>query len=110
MMRRRRPVLRTAALVGGTAAVAHHAGVRSQQRQDAEYTQDAQIADLQQQQAMQQQAAMQAPAAAPLPQAPAKTGPSEEDMARLKQLADLHEQGVLTDEEFAQQKGKILGY
>jgi len=28
---------------------------------------------------------------------------------QLKQLADLHSQGVLTDEEFAAQKAKLLG-
>jgi hypothetical protein len=33
---------------------------------------------------------------------------SEDSMARLKELAGLHEQGVLTDEEFAQQKAKLL--
>ncbi len=27
----------------------------------------------------------------------------------LKQMAELHDQGVLTDEEFAAQKAKILG-
>ena len=30
-------------------------------------------------------------------------------MDQLKQLADLRDQGVLTDEEFAEQKGRILG-
>jgi hypothetical protein len=30
-------------------------------------------------------------------------------LAELKQLSELHESGVLTDEEFAQQKAKILG-
>ncbi|HEY4826042.1 MAG TPA: SHOCT domain-containing protein [Solirubrobacteraceae bacterium] len=30
-------------------------------------------------------------------------------MARLQDLGKLHEQGILTDEEFAQQKAKILG-
>jgi hypothetical protein len=31
-------------------------------------------------------------------------------MEQLQQLGQLHEQGVLTDEEFAAQKAKILGY
>ena len=30
-------------------------------------------------------------------------------MERLKELGELHEQGILTDEEFAAQKAKILG-
>jgi hypothetical protein len=36
-------------------------------------------------------------------------GISEESLARLKSLADLHDQGVLTDAEFAEQKARILG-
>ena len=43
-----------------------------------------------------------APAAAPAP-------PAADPIAQLKDLADLHTQGVLTDEEFAVQKAKILG-
>jgi hypothetical protein len=42
-----------------------------------------------------------APAAAPAPAA--------DPIAQLKDLADLHTAGVLTDEEFAVQKAKILG-
>ena len=30
-------------------------------------------------------------------------------MAQLQQLADLHAQGILTDEEFAAKKAQILG-
>jgi Short C-terminal domain len=33
---------------------------------------------------------------------------SAESVERLEQLGKLHEQGVLTDEEFAQQKQKVL--
>jgi len=36
-------------------------------------------------------------------------GMDAQAMQRLKELADLHEQGVLTDEEFAAQKTRILG-
>ncbi|HYI35292.1 MAG TPA: SHOCT domain-containing protein [Thermoleophilaceae bacterium] len=43
--------------------------------------------------------------APPAPQAAAPADPIEQ----LKQLGQLHEQGVLTDEEFAAQKAKILG-
>jgi Short C-terminal domain len=41
------------------------------------------------------------------PQAPP---PAEDDsIAKLKELGELHQSGVLTDEEFAAQKAKILG-
>jgi len=88
--------------VGGTAAVAHHAGTKSAQAQAQEDAQNQQIADLQQQQV----------AAAPPPPAPAApTGGalSADAMAQLKQLGELHEQGVLSDTEFTAAKDKILG-
>ena len=52
--------------------------------------------------------------AAPPPEAPAApvaaapTGMTDEKIATLQKLADLHKSGVLTDEEFAAQKAKIL--
>ena len=49
------------------------------------------------------------PAAAPQSPDSAAGGLDAEAMKRLKELADLHEQGVLTDEEFAAQKARILG-
>jgi putative oligomerization/nucleic acid binding protein len=60
MMRRRRPLMRTAMVAGGAAAVG------------------------------------------------AAAGPSQETLERLKQLGQLHEQGILTDEEFAREKAKLL--
>ena len=44
------------------------------------------------------------PGAAPAPAAPAGI-----DMEQLKQLGELHAAGVLTDEEFAAAKAKLLG-
>jgi hypothetical protein len=44
---------------------------------------------------------------APAPAAPAE--PAADPIAQLKELADLRAAGVLTDEEFAVQKAKILG-
>jgi hypothetical protein len=44
---------------------------------------------------------------APAPAAPAQAAP--DPIEQLKQLGDLHAQGVLTDEEFAAQKAKLLG-
>jgi hypothetical protein len=85
-MLRRRPLLRaaaTTAVVAGTAgAVRHH--------QDQKYANQA--------------AEQQAPQAAPEAAAPA-----EDPYEALKKLAELHDQGILTDEEFAAQKAKILG-
>ena len=40
---------------------------------------------------------------------PSSGGLDSGQMDQLKQLADLRDQGVLTDEEFAEQKGRILG-
>jgi hypothetical protein len=48
-------------------------------------------------------------AAAPTPAAAGGGGISEEDIAKLKQLAELRDQGVLTDAEFEQEKKEILG-
>jgi Short C-terminal domain len=49
-----------------------------------------------------------APSAGPAPAAP--SGITAQDTERLGELGKLHEQGVLTDEEFSQQKSKILGW
>jgi hypothetical protein len=49
---------------------------------------------------------MNAPGA-PAPQAAAPQ--AQDTVEQLKQLADLHSQGLLTDDEFTQQKGKLLG-
>jgi Short C-terminal domain len=45
--------------------------------------------------------------APPPPQAPA--APAADPIEQLKQLGALHQQGILTDEEFAAQKAKLLG-
>ena len=92
----RRPVLRTVgrtAVIAGTAsAVAGGVNRRQQQKYAA---QDAQA---------QQQAAAAAPAAAPAEAAPS----SDELVDKLKELASLKDQGILTDAEFDAQKAKIL--
>ena len=55
----------------------------------------------------------QAAQAAPPPEqyaAPAPAAPAEDDsMEKLQQLAQLHSQGILSDEEFAAAKAKALG-
>jgi Short C-terminal domain len=41
--------------------------------------------------------------------APAPAAPAADPIEQLKELAELKNQGILTDEEFAAQKAKILG-
>jgi len=103
---------RTAVIAGTASAVA--GSVHGRQEAKAQSAAEAQAYD-QQQQTMQQQqyaadaAAAQGAAAAPAPP-PAAVAPGEDPMiTKLKQLADLHAQGILTDEEFSAQKAKILG-
>jgi len=50
----------------------------------------------------------QAPAPAAPPPAAPRTDPMQDKLAQLKQLGELHTQGVLSDAEFDQQKAKIL--
>ena len=79
---------RTAVVAGTATAVSG----RVARRQNARYAeQDA------------QQYEQQAPPAQAAPPA------EEDDTAKLANLAQLHAQGVLTDEEFAAAKAKILG-
>jgi hypothetical protein len=118
MMRRRRgPSLLGVAAVAGTAAyVGNKSAQKGAQQQANEQAQNQQLADLEQQNAalaaqqqllLQQQAAAAAPA--PVAAAPAAPAPSGGiDMEKLKQLADLHTAGILSDEEFAAAKAKVL--
>ena len=123
MLRRRvvgRAMVRTA-VVGGTAyAVGHHAATKSAQQQYTDEQQNAQLADLQNQQAAQQQQGyyQQAPPPPPMYQQPAppppqaaapSSGLTDESIAQLKKLGDLHESGILSDAEFEAAKQKILG-
>jgi hypothetical protein len=86
-----RTVGRTAVIAGTASAVSG----RVQHRQNEKYA-------AQDQQQYDEQMAAQAAAAPPPAAAP--------DMnAELTQLAQLHQQGILTDEEFAAKKAQILG-
>jgi Short C-terminal domain len=103
MMRRRgRPLVRaaaTTAVVAGTAgAVRHH-----QEQKYANQAAQQQAAD----QSAYEQGVAAGQAAAPAAAAPAPSGAI--DMEQLKQLGELHESGVLSDEEFAAAKAKVLG-
>ena len=84
--------MRRRAIVGGAAAagLAYHAGKhRGQDQAEEEYEEEP------------------APSYAPPPPSPpvADRSPADE----LQRLAELHDQGILTDEEFAQAKAKVLG-
>ncbi len=98
-----RGVARTAVVAGTATAVSG----RVQRRQAEKYaSRDAQIY-AEREQAYQQQAAPPPQQAAPPPPPPA--APSQGDVIeQLKQLGELHAQGILTDEEFAAQKAKLL--
>jgi hypothetical protein len=105
MMRRRRPLLRAAA-VGGTAyAVGKHNANRQAEQEQYAQEQDDRISNLE---AQQQQASYQQ-APAPPPPAPAAAPASSPMVDQLNQLAALHQQGILSDEEFAAAKAKLLG-
>jgi Short C-terminal domain len=99
MFRRRRPLMRAAAIGGGAYLAGKHKARAADQRAADEAAQDDRISQLEQQQAP--------PPQAPPPQAAPPAGPSMGD--QLQQLAALHQQGVLTDDEFAAAKSKLLG-
>ena len=84
--RRRRPLLR-AAMVGG---VAYHAGKRRQETIEEDQLNEARLQQLE----AQQTGAPSAPAGVPVEQ--------------LKQIAELRAQGVLSEDEFEQQKRRLL--
>lgn len=94
-----RGVARTAVVAGTATAVSG----RVQRRQAEKFAgRDAQIAADREQAYEEQQ-----PAAPPPPPAPA--APAADPIQQLKDLAALKDQGILTEEEFAAQKAKILG-
>jgi hypothetical protein len=84
MFRRRRPLMRAAVVGGGAYVAGKSMGRRAEQQQQAEGEQDQRISDLEQQQA-----------------------PPMID--QLNQLATLHQQGILTDDEFTAAKAKLFG-
>ena len=86
-----RGVARTAVVAGTATAVSN----RVSRRQAGRWAEQDQAAYAQQAPPQQAPAAPAAPAADPI--------------AQLKELGELRDSGVLTDEEFAAQKAKILG-
>jgi hypothetical protein len=96
MFRRRRPIARLA-VGAATAGVAYHAGKRRAQ-QDV-YNEEAETA----------YAASQAETAPPaqyVAPPPASTGGEIDELSR---LAQMHDSGVLTDDEFTAAKAQLLG-
>jgi Short C-terminal domain len=87
-----RMAARTAVVAGTATAVSGRVARRQAARYDEQYAQEPQQY-------------------APEPQQYAPEPPAAEDdaTAQLQKLAALHTQGVLTDEEFAAAKAKILG-
>jgi len=108
---------RTAVVAGTASAVSG----RVQRRQASKFAEkdaataakqqeayDAQMGE-QQQAPVYQQPVYQQPPPPPPPPAPATGGGSGDTIQQLKDLAALKEQGILTDQEFAAQKAKVLG-
>lgn len=88
-----RGVARTAVIAGTATSVSN----RVSRRQANRWSQQ----EAEQQQAYQEPQYQQPP--------PPPPPPAEDPIEQLQKLGALHEQGILTDEEFAAQKAKILG-
>ena len=101
-----RGVARTAAVVG-TASAVNGRVQRHQQQKFASQDQQAYEAQQYEQQAAQPQYAPPPQQYAPPPPA-APAAPAVDPIEQLTKLGELHSAGVLTDEEFAVQKNKIL--
>jgi Short C-terminal domain len=90
-----RGMARTAVVAGTATAVSNRVSRRQAQRWGAQENQDYPPQEY------------AAPPPAPAP-APAPSGDADSRVDQLKELASLKEQGVLTDEEFASEKARIL--
>jgi putative oligomerization/nucleic acid binding protein len=94
-----RGIARTAAIAGTATAVSNRVSRRQAGRWARHDAQQASYAS---------QAQPVVYAEPPPPAEPAGPG-AEDQLTQLEKLADLKERGVLTDEEFAEQKRRILG-
>ncbi len=92
---------RTAVVAGTATAVVGHEERRSMERQE----QAAEASAYEQQ----QPEAPPADAPPPVAEAPTQTGISDDTVSQLERLGKLKEEGVLSEEEFAAEKAKILG-
>jgi hypothetical protein len=89
-----RGVARTAAVAGTATAVSNRVSRRQGQRWSA--------------QEAQQQGYSQEPPPPAYQQAPPPPAPADDPIARLNELAELKNRGVLTEEEFSAAKAKVL--
>jgi len=105
---RRRPLLRAAAVGGGAYMVGKHNAQRQAEADQYAQEQDDRISNLEAQQYQQQQQPYQQ--APPAPEPPPAAAPASSPMLdQLNQLAAMHQQGILSDDEFAAAKAKLLG-
>jgi outer membrane murein-binding lipoprotein Lpp len=106
---RRRPLLRAAVVGGGAYVAGKHMANKANEQASNEAYQNQRIDQLEQQQPQYQDQQQYAPPPqqAPPPDAAPAAGPSMAD--QLQQIATLHQQGVLSDDEFAAAKAKLLG-
>jgi hypothetical protein len=88
-----RGVARTAAIAGTATAVSNRVSRRQAQRWGAQDS----------------YGGYQEPAPAPAPAPMAAPAPASDPIAELRELAKLRDDGILTEEEFAAEKHKILG-
>jgi Short C-terminal domain len=91
MFARRRPLLRAAVVGGGAYAIGKRSGQRGAQGSTAEQGQDTSNSNAEQ-----------------APQAPGGAGGASVS-DQLAQLSQLHQQGSLSDSEFAAAKSRLLG-
>jgi hypothetical protein len=106
----RRPIARVGAAAVGTAVVVGTAGA-VRHHQNKKYAQQDAVAQQQYEQAYQQGAADAQSQYAQQPvqyAVPTEQAPGADLTAQLQQLAQLHNAGVLSDEEFAAAKQKLL--
>jgi hypothetical protein len=117
---RRRPLLRAAAVGGGAYMVGKHNAQRQADAEQYQQEQDDRISNLEAQQYQQQQGYPQQQQgypqqqgyqqAPPAPEPPPAAAPASSPMLdQLNQLAAMHQQGILSDDEFAAAKAKLLG-
>ena len=106
-------VVGTASAVAGKSAINNAAKAQTEavaaafRQQQEQAAMDARVAaEVQAQMAAQQQAAPPPP---PAPPAAAPAAGGDDTIAQLQKLAELKSQGILTDEEFAAAKAKLLG-
>jgi hypothetical protein len=109
------------AVVAGTATAVVNRGARRRDAQQQGVYEDQQMADMQTQldqanaekQAADQQAAIDKAVNERMAQqgaaVPAQASGADDTMAKLQKLADMKAQGLLSDQEFAAMKGKLLG-